>query len=109
MRLSEATAAIGERMEAVVTSSIFSDNGFQLQESYTGIAPLDAGLRVLVSAFLPGVAGWDKGFQIQQFYFLVSFFAIISIWSVEAGRGGRGRSWTRLYVSYTLESPLKLL
>jgi hypothetical protein len=33
MRLSEATAAIGERMEAVVTSSIFSDNGFQLQES----------------------------------------------------------------------------
>lgn len=86
MRLGQVSAAITKPMEVVVNSLNFPDNKGRLRESYTGIAQLDFGLRFLVAAFLPGVAGWDKNFQIQQIYFLVSFFSIISIWSVEAGR-----------------------
>lgn len=85
MRLSTAAAAVGDPLEAVVTSRKFS-NGFPLRESFTAFAPLDIGISYLVAAFLPGVAGWDEAFRLQQIYFLISFFPIISIWSVEAGR-----------------------
>lgn len=98
MRLSGAASAVSGPMEAVVTSLNFPDNEYRLRENYTGIAPLDFGLRFLVAAFLPGVAGWDKGFQIQQIYFLVSFFTIIAIWSVEAGRKRNSLALTSLYV-----------
>ena len=99
MRLGEVASALSEPMEAVVNSLTFPDNKYHLRENYTGIAPLDFGLRFLVAAFLPGVAGWDKGFQIQQIYFLVSFFSIIAIWSVEAGRKRNARALTSLYAS----------
>jgi len=99
MRLGEVASAVSEPMEAVVNSLTFPDNKYRLRENYTGIAPLDFGLRFLVAAFLPGVAGWDKGFQIQQIYFLVSFFSIIAIWSVEAGRKRNTRALTSLYAS----------
>lgn len=97
MRLSDAAAAVNDHMPAVVGSRIFPDKKHHLREHYTGIASLDYGLQFLVAAFLPGAAGWDKGFQIQQIYFLVSFFAIIVTLSVEAGRKGNTRGWTRLY------------
>ena len=96
MRLGSTASVSSELMENVINSSTFPDNGFRLRERYTGIQSLDTGLRVLVAAFLPGVAGWDRGVQIQQIYFLVSFFPIISIWSVEAGRKRNARALTRL-------------
>jgi len=109
MRLSEVALAVSEPMEAVVNSLTFPDNKYRLQEYYTGIAPLDFGLRFLVAAFLPGVAGWDKGFQIQQIYFLVSFFSIIAIWSVEAGRKRNALALTSLYASsFSCSSPKHL-
>jgi hypothetical protein len=102
MRLSEAASAISEPNEAVVNSLAFPDNKYRLQKTYVGIAPLDFGLRFLVVAFLPGVAGWDRGFQIQQMYFLVSFFPIIAIWSVEAGRKRNVLALTRWYAFHFL-------
>ena len=106
MRLSTASFAVQEPMEAAVTSLSFPDRKQRLRESYTGIVGLDFGLRYLVLAFLPGVAGWDKGFQIQQIYFLVSFFTILSIWSVEAGRRRNSIALTSLYVPiFSCSSP----
>ena len=99
MRLSKSASAVSEAVEVVVNSLKFPDNNYRLRENYTGIAPLDSGLRFLVVAFLPGVAGWDKGFQIQQIYFLFSFFPIISIWSIEAGRKRSSLALTSLYAS----------
>ena len=97
MRLSTTASAVSAPLEGVVNSLTFSHTKYRLREKYTGIEPLDLGLRYLVAAFLPGVAGWDKGFQIQQIYFLVSFFPIIAIMSVEAGRKRSDGSWTSLY------------
>lgn len=102
MRLGEVASAMSEPIEAVVKSLAFPDNKYRLQETYVGIAPLDFGLRFLVVAFLPGVAGWDRGFQIQQMYFLVSFFPIIAIWSVEAGRKRNVLALTSLYAFHFL-------
>lgn len=98
MRLSTAAAATAGPIQAVVESRKFP-NGHTLRESFSGFAVVDVGLSYLVSAFLPGVAGWDEAFRIQQIYFLISFFPIITIWSVEAGRKGNSRALTSLYVS----------
>jgi hypothetical protein len=102
MRLSTTASAVSAPMEAAVNSLAFPDTKYSLREKYTGIEPLDLGLRYLVAAFLPGVAGWDKEFQIQQIYFLVSFFPIIAIQSAEAGRKRSGGSWTSLYDFFRL-------
>ncbi|KAF2644487.1 hypothetical protein P280DRAFT_374743, partial [Massarina eburnea CBS 473.64] len=55
---------------------------------YTGIDGMDTFLQTLVTCFLPGVVGMDKGFQVLQMYFLVEFFPIITIFCVESGRAG---------------------
>lgn len=106
MRLGTASFAVQDPMEAAVHSLTFPDRKQRLRDSYTGIVGLDFGLRYLVSAFLPGVAGWDKGFQIQQIYFLISVFTIISIWSVEAGRKRNSIALTSLYVLIFSPVPL---
>jgi hypothetical protein len=97
MRLSPAAAAVSDPLEAAVRSLTIPHTKHRLRDKYTGIRPLDFGLRFLVTAFLPGVAGWDRGFQAQQIYFLVSFFPIIAIWSVEAGRERSSGKLTSLY------------
>lgn len=97
MRLSNPALVASQGMERVINSHVFPDNNFPLREHYTGIQPLDTGLRVLVAAFLPGVAGWDKGCQMQQIYFLVSVFPIIAVWSAEAGRKRNAWALTSLY------------
>lgn len=97
MRLSTAAAATADPIQAVVNTRKFA-NGLPLRESFTAFAPLDIGISYLVAAFLPGVAGWDQAFRLQQIYFLFSFFPIISIWSVEAGRKRNFRALTSLYV-----------
>lgn len=96
MRLSLPVTAVSLPLETAVRTLRFPSTNFPLRERYTGILPLDFGLRFLVTAFLPGVGGWDPKFQIQQLYFLLSFWPVIAIWSIEAGRrGGKGRRrWT---------------
>ena len=80
---------LSEAMQAIQSSGGFFEttgNQVPLRSRYTGIEAIDVGLGFLVSAFLPAAAGWDRGHQLFQCYFLVSFYAIVSIWSVEAGR-----------------------
>jgi len=97
MRLSKESISLGEPIAAAASTLSFPDNGHPLRASYTGIEPVDAGLRFLVAAFLPAAAGWDKGSQIQQIYFLISFFSVVSVWSIESTRNNNARGWTRLY------------
>ncbi|PVH78698.1 hypothetical protein DL98DRAFT_421668 [Cadophora sp. DSE1049] len=90
-------------MTTVSTTLKFPDNDQTLRTKYTGIASLDYGLGFLVAAFLPGASGWDLNAQVQQIYFFVSFFPIVSIWSVEAGRKGNASSfitWTSIWALF---------
>ena len=80
---------LSEAMQAIQSSGGFFEttgNQVPLRSRYTGIEAIDVGLGFLVSAFLPAAAGWDRGHQLFQGYFLASFYAIVSVWSVEAGR-----------------------
>ena len=61
-------------------------HGIPIKTTYTGIAGVDYFLRFLVLAFISGPAGWDEGIRLQQIYFLLSFFSVISIWNLEACR-----------------------
>ncbi|KAF2812035.1 uncharacterized protein BDZ99DRAFT_259997 [Mytilinidion resinicola] len=94
MHLSDAATALAELPFQDVVTSLTFPNKQPLRERYTGIEPLDLGLRFLVAAFLPAAAGWDPGYEIQQIYFIVSCLAIIAIWAVEAGRKGNARAVT---------------
>jgi hypothetical protein len=96
MRLGVAQEAIFPHMERIVTTSKL-DNGTPLRTEYSGNKYLDTGLQYLVAAFMPGVGGLDTSFQIQQIYFLVSFFPVLAIWSVEAGRRRNVKALTSLY------------
>ncbi|KAL2066914.1 hypothetical protein VTL71DRAFT_1338 [Oculimacula yallundae] len=92
-----------DEMTSLVTALKFPGHDQTLQETYTGLSSVDHGLRTLVAAFLPGVAGWDTNTQVQQIYFFASFFPIISIWSVEAGRRGNASSfltWTSIWAIF---------
>ncbi|KAH9210150.1 hypothetical protein DL95DRAFT_393691 [Leptodontidium sp. 2 PMI_412] len=103
MRLSDVAFRVGEPMTSVTTTLKFQDNDQTLRTNYTGIASLDYGLSFLVAAFLPGAAGWDTNSQVQQIYFLVSLFSIISVLSVEAGRKGNASSfvtWTSIWALF---------
>lgn len=61
-----------------------------LRRHYTGIGPVDFGASFLVAAFFHGAAGWTKGIQLQQGYFLLQFFAVLTAWSVESVRTKNG-------------------
>ncbi|KAH7304847.1 hypothetical protein BKA65DRAFT_544088 [Rhexocercosporidium sp. MPI-PUGE-AT-0058] len=103
MRLSDIASRVSKPMTTVTTTLKFPDNDETLRTNYTGIASLDHGLGFFVAAFLPGAAGWDVNSQVQQIYFLVSCFSILSIWSVEAGRKGNASSfitWTSIWALF---------
>ncbi|KAK0104927.1 hypothetical protein ONS95_005190 [Cadophora gregata] len=103
MRLSDVALSVSKPMEDVVTTRKFPNNDQLLRTKYTGIASLDYGLGFLVAAFLPGASGWDMNAYVQQIYFLVSFFSIISISSIEAGRKGNASSfikWTSIWAVF---------
>ena len=86
MRVATNLAGVGEKMEYINQIKSFPDNGIPLRTIYTGIGPLDTFFSFLVSAFLSGAAGWDRGFYVLQSYFLVSFFPIVTIFSIESCR-----------------------
>ena len=95
MRFTPAAPGWGQNFADIVDSMKFPEQPeLAIQSRYTSITSLDYGLRFLVAAFLPGAAGFAKEFQVLQAYFLVSFFPIIAIYSVEAGRRGNKRAWT---------------
>ncbi|KAI7717532.1 hypothetical protein KC353_g4500 [Hortaea werneckii] len=88
MRIGPVSSKVGEMFEPAVSANyIQAYDNIQLRKRYTGIEPVDYGLRFLVVAFLPGATGVpDPGQKLQQAYFLLSFFPVVAIMSVEAGR-----------------------
>lgn len=87
MRIKPGSYGFDTRFEAIVKARAFSEApNLIIRENYTGISSIDYGLSFLVAAFLPGVAGFSREFQVQQIYFLFSFFPLITIYNIEAGR-----------------------
>ncbi|EXJ92529.1 hypothetical protein A1O3_01081 [Capronia epimyces CBS 606.96] len=86
IRIVAITSAISEKMELVNKMARFPEYGIPLRKTYTGVGQLDQGLAFLVSSFIHGTSGWDKGFYVLQVYFLVSYFAVVAVWTVESCR-----------------------
>ncbi|KIX06405.1 uncharacterized protein Z518_04381 [Rhinocladiella mackenziei CBS 650.93] len=86
LRVMPITSGVSEKMEYIAKTARFPEQGIPLRTTYTRIPPLDKGLSFLVAAFLHGAAGWDRGFYVLQVYFLISFFPVIAIWTVESCR-----------------------
>ncbi|KAK3368440.1 hypothetical protein B0H63DRAFT_455221 [Podospora didyma] len=59
-------------------------DGTVLRTRYTGLAWVDGMLTMLVGAFMPGVAGREPPVRMQQWYFLIQWFAVVCVWTVEA-------------------------
>lgn len=92
LRLGPTCQAADKEMQEVMKGDDWRwhDHDTVLRRHYTGIAPLDFGLGFLVAAFFYGTAGWIKGIQLQQGYFLLTFFPVIVVWSVESFRARNG-------------------
>lgn len=98
IRYAAVQSGLSEDMAIVTATRRFIDRDIPLRSSYTNIESIDVGIGTLVAAFMAGPAGWDKGFQLQMFYFLVSFFSVIAVWSVESVRKGHRGALISLYV-----------
>jgi hypothetical protein len=96
IRVAAVQSGVSEKMEHVTTINRFTEHPMPLRTTYTGVVPIDKGLSFLVAAFMNGASGWDEGFFVFTAYFLVSFFAIVSVWAVESCRERNARAWTRL-------------
>jgi hypothetical protein len=97
MRISPATFSVAEWFETMATQPEFRfpENNVLLRRTYTGIPFIDGVLVVLVTAFLPGSAGWDRTLWLLHVHFLVSFGAIVGCLNVEAGRRGNAGNWIK--------------
>ncbi|KAK5045912.1 hypothetical protein LTR84_008698 [Exophiala bonariae] len=97
IRLATVKSGVAEDIEKITQTRRFLDRDIALRSDYTGNALVDQGIGTLIAAFMGGPAGWDLGFQVQMAYFLVSFFSVISIWTVESVRKRNENAW----ISYT--------
>lgn len=90
MRIRTALTGFDERMKLSVDSLRYPENpNILIHTTYTGITTLDYGLRFLVTAFLPGGTGFhDPAALVLSAYFLISFFTLLAIYNIEAGRSG---------------------
>ncbi|RYP47019.1 hypothetical protein DL768_006879 [Monosporascus sp. mg162] len=94
--LNDVPAGFMEQLER----GVLEDGTTPLRTRYTGVAGLDAALAGLAAAFVAGPAGFDAGVRAQQMHFLISFFAVVAVWAVEASRrrsAGRAVAWTPLF------------
>ncbi|KAF2823736.1 hypothetical protein CC86DRAFT_384291 [Ophiobolus disseminans] len=85
-----------------VVASGAHPNGIAIKKSYTGLKPLDDGLAMLVTAFLPGTAGWNEAFYWQQVHFLSQFTAMVAIMNVEACREKNRGRWIKYTAVWAL-------
>ncbi|ETI28353.1 hypothetical protein G647_00802 [Cladophialophora carrionii CBS 160.54] len=102
LRIASVQSGIADKMERITTTHRFLEHPLSLRTTYTGIAPVDQGLTFLVTAFMNAASGWDAGFFVFLGYFLVSFFAILTVWAVESCRERNGRALTRFTYIYAL-------
>jgi hypothetical protein len=87
MRVGPIGMKVSEMFEPAVNSKFIKEyDNMEVRTQYTGIEAVDFGLQFLVVAFSPGAFGWDQGQMLQSAHFLLSFFPIVAILSVEAGR-----------------------
>jgi hypothetical protein len=88
LQLSRAPRATDVYIQQVVKGGEwkFPGQDVVLRRHYTGIAPLDFAASFLVAVFTHGAAGWTKGIQLQQAFFLLQFFPVIATWAVESAR-----------------------
>ena len=86
IRVAAVVNGISDGLDKITDTRRFIDRDIPLYADYTGNAAIDKGIATLIGAFMAGPTGWDEGFQVQMFYFLVSFFTIISLWSIESVR-----------------------
>ncbi|KAK6951197.1 hypothetical protein Daesc_007728 [Daldinia eschscholtzii] len=90
MRVETVAKGVPINFNTVLETGHF-DNGTPVETNYTGIKAIDEIAKFLVIAFLEGTAGWDAGVYTQQLYFLLQWFAIVSVWSIESNR--RRNAW----------------
>lgn len=88
IRIDSSNTIVPIALQSISTSGTWKEYGHDLpvRLQYTGIKWLDFGLAFVVTAFLPGAGSLDAGFWIQQLYFLINFFAVVSLWTIEASR-----------------------
>jgi hypothetical protein len=94
MRISPALSDAPVGFLDIVTAGVHP-NGVAIKKHYTGLKPLDEGLSFLVSAFLPGSAGWNETFYWQQLHFLIQIAVVIAVMNVEACRERNRGSWVK--------------
>lgn len=95
LRLGTASKETGRYMEAIMTGRgepRYPRQDIDIRKHYTGITGLDAFLEVLVTAFLARRLGTHHFIQLQQSYFLVSWYSVLTVWSVESVRMRNGWS-----------------
>ncbi|KAI1482993.1 hypothetical protein F4774DRAFT_367838 [Daldinia eschscholtzii] len=90
MRVETVAKGVPINFNTVLETGHF-DNGTPVETNYTGIKVIDEIAKFLVIAFLEGTAGWDAGVHAQQLYFLLQWFAVVSVWSIESKR--RRNAW----------------
>jgi len=95
IRVSTLRSGVSDDLAQIVSTRRFIDRDIALRADYTGIGLIDQGLGTLIAAFMAGPAGWDVGFQVQMAYFLVSWYSVLSIWSIESLRKRNEMSYTR--------------
>ena len=98
IRYAAVKTGLADDIATVVETRRLIDRDVPLRSSYTGVASLDEGISTLVAAFIAGPTGWDKGFQLHMFYFLVSFFPVMAVWAVESVRKANRGALISLYV-----------
>lgn len=94
----------------VIETGEFPDNRTLLRYEYTGIPAIDNVCRMLVSAFLPGIAAWDPSFCVLELYFLMSLVPVVAIWTIESCRKRNATTFLYLYVyTYSYKSQTNLV
>ncbi|KAI1462589.1 hypothetical protein F4805DRAFT_2388 [Annulohypoxylon moriforme] len=99
MRVDTVLNEVPSNFQSVVESSTL-ENGTPLVTHYTGVKAIDELAKFLVTAFIAGTAGWDVGVKAQQSYFLMNWFAVVCVWTVESSRrrnAGRLVSFAALF------------
>jgi hypothetical protein len=88
--LNDAPVGFNQTLEAGV-----HPNGVIVKKNYTGLGPVDEVLKLLVTAFLPGAAGWNEAAYWQQFHFLMQITPMLAVLNIEACRERNRGSWVK--------------
>lgn len=72
------------------------EQGSTLRKQYTNNPIIDDTLSMLVTAFIAGPANFDYSIYLQQAHFLLGFFSILCVWTIEGCR--ERNKWTPLWL-----------